>query len=45
MGRVFQVTDQKAEAGQAFDAVIADYEQKKKDAAATSSVPTSSRRT
>jgi TolA-binding protein len=35
MGRVYQVTDQKAEAGQAFDAVIVGYEQQKKDAAAT----------
>jgi cellulose synthase operon protein C len=34
MGRVYQVTEQKAEASQAYDAVIAGYEQQKKDAAA-----------
>ena len=33
LGRIYQVTDQKAEAAQAFDAVIAGYEQQKKDAA------------
>ncbi|HEX3148844.1 MAG TPA: tetratricopeptide repeat protein [Gemmataceae bacterium] len=33
LGRVFQVTDQKGEAAQAFDAVLAGYEQSKKDAA------------
>lgn len=33
LGRVYQVTDQKAEAAQSFDAVIANYEQQKKDAA------------
>ena len=33
LGRVYQVTDQKAEAAQSFDAVIAAYEQQKKDAA------------
>lgn len=33
MGRVYQVTDQKAEAAQAFEAVLAGYEQQKKDAA------------
>jgi tetratricopeptide (TPR) repeat protein len=33
LGRVFQVTDQKGEAAQAFDAVVAGYEQRKKDAA------------
>lgn len=32
LGRVYQVTDQKGEASQAFDAVIANYEQAKKDA-------------
>ena len=34
LGRVYQVTDQKAEAAQAFDAVVAGYEQQKKDATA-----------
>ena len=34
LGRVYQVTDQKAEAGQAFEAVVAGYEQQKKDAQA-----------
>ncbi len=33
LGRVYQVTDQKAEAAQAFEAVLAGYEQQKKDAA------------
>jgi cellulose synthase operon protein C len=33
LGRVFQVTDQKGEAAQAFDAVVAGFEQRKKDAA------------
>lgn len=33
LGRVYQVTDQKAEAAQAYDAVLAGYEQQKKDAA------------
>lgn len=33
MGRVYQVTDQRAEAAQAFEAVLAGYEQAKKDAA------------
>jgi tetratricopeptide (TPR) repeat protein len=39
MGRVYQVTDQKAEAAQAFDAVLAGYEQQKKDAAAALQKP------
>jgi tetratricopeptide (TPR) repeat protein len=33
LGRIYQVTDQKGEAAQAFDAVVAGYEQQKKDAA------------
>src|SRR4051812_445536 len=33
LGRIYQVTDQKGEAAQAFDAVLAGYEQRKKDAA------------
>jgi len=33
LGRVFQVTDQKAEAGQAYDGVVAGYEKAKLDAA------------
>lgn len=33
LGRIYQVTDQKAEAAQAYDAVLADYEKRKKDAA------------
>jgi TolA-binding protein len=33
MGRVFQATESKAEAAQAFEAVVAGYEQQKKDAA------------
>ncbi|HJZ94076.1 MAG TPA: tetratricopeptide repeat protein [Gemmataceae bacterium] len=33
LGRVYQVTEQKAEAAQAFEAVLAGYEQQKKEAA------------
>ena len=33
LGRVYQVTDESAEAAQAYDAVVAGYEQQKKDAA------------
>ena len=33
MGRVYQATESKAEAAQAFEAVVAGYEQQKKDAA------------
>jgi cellulose synthase operon protein C len=33
MGRIYQITDQKAEAAQTFEAVQAQYEQSKKDAA------------
>jgi tetratricopeptide (TPR) repeat protein len=32
LGRIYQVTDQKGEAAQAFDAVLSGYEQRKKDA-------------
>jgi len=39
MGRIYQVTESKAEAAQAYDAVIAGYEQQKKDAAATLARP------